>query len=221
MAHPYFHAASSARKFGGLAFFYLPAHAFFDETKAHCHNVRHRALRHSVEGIALAGELLGETIFNGVEDIATEKIGVQHVMEDCGFVPHAADWLRRFRAQPWMEKAQHLTTQEAADASAQKYGGSPDSYLCVHAFLDQVGNDLPGMAIRHHGEGIFLAERKFGVAVTNSQGREVPVRFLGEFHMMLHFRKIPTVTDWLYSILLQDWMRGAGENLEHATVLSV
>ena len=46
MAHPYHHAVRSARLFGGKAEDYLAIHDWFDESKAHIADVRHRALRH-------------------------------------------------------------------------------------------------------------------------------------------------------------------------------
>jgi hypothetical protein len=52
-----------------------------------------------------------------------------------------------------MEMAQNVTTQQAAEDSVRKYGRLPDDYLRVNAFLHQIGNDLPPMAIRHHGRG--------------------------------------------------------------------
>lgn len=46
MAHPYHHAESSARKYGGSPEDYLPIHSWFDASKALFANFRHRALRH-------------------------------------------------------------------------------------------------------------------------------------------------------------------------------
>jgi len=31
-------------------------------------------------------------------------IGEQHVMEDCGFIPTVADWLKNMTVEPWMRK---------------------------------------------------------------------------------------------------------------------
>ena len=53
MAHPYHHAVRSARLFGGVPEDYLAIHDWFDESKAHLADVRHRALRHHSEGIFL------------------------------------------------------------------------------------------------------------------------------------------------------------------------
>lgn len=51
MAHPYHHALSSVRKWGGVPEDYLYLHAWFDESKQIIADYRHRALRHHAEGI--------------------------------------------------------------------------------------------------------------------------------------------------------------------------
>lgn len=62
MAHPYHHAVSSARRFGGVAEDYQHIHDWFDETKSLLADVRHRALRHHAEGIFLCERIFGVTI---------------------------------------------------------------------------------------------------------------------------------------------------------------
>ena len=42
---------------------------------------------------------------------------------------------------------------------------------------------LPPSALRHHSEGIFLCESIFGTTLTNSIGKSVPVRTVGEQHV--------------------------------------
>ena len=46
MAHPYHHALSSVRKWGGSVEDYLTIHAWFDGSKEITADFRHRALRH-------------------------------------------------------------------------------------------------------------------------------------------------------------------------------
>jgi len=46
MAHPWQHAISSARKFGGSAIDYIDIHKWFDETKAWIGHSKHRMFRH-------------------------------------------------------------------------------------------------------------------------------------------------------------------------------
>src|SRR5439155_16551877 len=72
-----------------------------------------------------------------------------------------------------------------AESSAHKFGGRPEDYLTIHNWFDESKSflgDFRHRAIRHHTEGIFLAERIFGVAIKNSEGKQVPVRYLGEQH---------------------------------------
>ena len=57
MAHCYYHALSSGRKWGGTVYDYLPLHQWFDQSKAILADPRHRALRHHAgEGDAAAQE---------------------------------------------------------------------------------------------------------------------------------------------------------------------
>lgn len=105
MAHPYYHALSSAKKFGGAAVDYVRIHSWFDESKAFYPDFRHRALRHHAEGIFLAERIFGITITNGDgKEIPVRTIGEQHVKEDLGWIPTVQDWLRYIDPQPWMRK---------------------------------------------------------------------------------------------------------------------
>ena len=54
MAHPYHHALSSVKKWGGTVEDYLPIHSWFDASKEILADFRHRALRHHAEGIFMA-----------------------------------------------------------------------------------------------------------------------------------------------------------------------
>jgi len=101
--NPYYHALSSAKKFGGIADDYLAIHEWFDGSKAHYANFRHRALRHHSAGIYECQEKFGTTIVNSNgRHVPVRAIGEQHVMEDCGWIPSVADWLKHIEAQPWM-----------------------------------------------------------------------------------------------------------------------
>lgn len=54
MAHPYHHALSSVKKWGGTVGDTLAVHAWFDASKSITADFRHRALRHHAEGIFMA-----------------------------------------------------------------------------------------------------------------------------------------------------------------------
>jgi hypothetical protein len=100
---------------------------------------------------------------------------------------------------------------EHAQNSTRKFGGIPEDYLAIHRWFDESKAFFPDFrhrALRHHGEGIFLAERIFGVTVCNSDGAELAVRYLGEQHVKEDLGRIPTVQDWLTRIRPESWMYG-------------
>jgi len=73
-----------------------------------------------------------------------------------------------------------------AESSARKFGGKAEDYLRIHNWFDESKAFLPDFrhrALRHHAEGIFLCERIFGVAIANSEGKQIPVRYIGEQHV--------------------------------------
>jgi len=104
-----------------------------------------------------------------------------------------------------------------AISSARKWGGEPEDYQKIHDWFDESKAhmaDFRHRALRHHTEGIFMAERIFGVTIVNSAGRVVPVRYIGEQHVKEDLGRIPTVADWLSNIKTEGWMLGRGKNLE-------
>lgn len=102
MSHVLYHAQSSAKRFGGVPEDYMDLHNWFDETKAHMADFRHRALRHHSQGIFEAERVFGITLKNGVP---TRLVGEQHVREDCGGrIPSIADWLENLMPRSWMNR---------------------------------------------------------------------------------------------------------------------
>lgn len=101
-----------------------------------------------------------------------------------------------------------------AISSAKKHGGKPDDYLALHNWFDETKMHYPDMrhrALRHHSEGIFWAEKEFGVYIINSNGKMVPTRVLGEQHVMEDIGFIPTIKDYLDNMTTQNWMFKPGE----------
>jgi hypothetical protein len=124
VANPYHHALSSAKRHGGKPDDYIAIHRWFDESKAHLPDFRHRALRHHTEGIFLMEQLFGPTLTNSADRvIPTRWIGEQHVLEDLGRVPTAADWLRCIRPEPWMNRSRRLSRELRAGGSQRGRGG--------------------------------------------------------------------------------------------------
>lgn len=109
-----------------------------------------------------------------------------------------------------------------AVSSAQKFGGVPDDYMEIHNWFDESKAhmaDLRHRALRHHSQGIFECEQKFGCTITSSLGRRVPVRAIGEQHVTEDLGRIPSVQDWLGQIRPVDWMlRGYANESDYTEV---
>ena len=120
MAHPYYHAVSSARKFGGQPEDYLPIHNWFDASKAFAADFRHRVLRHHAEGIFECERQFGTTIMNSAgQKIPVRQIGEQHVKEDFnGKIPSLQDWIETIQPARWMMKSQKLSCTPVGESQA-------------------------------------------------------------------------------------------------------
>jgi hypothetical protein len=93
--------------------------------------------------------------------------------------------------------------------SVKLYGGKPEDYLPIHNWFDESKAHYPDLrhrALRHHSEGIFSSEQRFGVCLRNSDGKDVPVRFIAEQHVKDDLGWIPSLKDWLSNIAIQPWM---------------
>jgi hypothetical protein len=109
LAHPYHHAISSVKKWGGKPEDYQPIHDWFDESKAFYADPRHRALRHHTEGIFMAERFFGTTIKNSNgREIPVRWVGEQHVREDLGFIPTVAQWFELITPAEWMHKPMRM-----------------------------------------------------------------------------------------------------------------
>lgn len=123
MAHPYHHAVSSVKRWGGLPADYQAVHEWFDATKAHVPDFRHRALRHHAEGIFLCEEVFGTSITNSSGRVIPVRwIGEQHVKEDLGKIPTAADWLRCIKPEAWMGRSIALSVELESPQAKEAVG---------------------------------------------------------------------------------------------------
>lgn len=113
MAHPYDHARSSAKKWGGDPEEYMFIHQWFDETKAWVGHSDHRMFRHHSEGIFQAEEIFGEYFTNTVgKKVMVRYVGEQHVKEDCNnYIPSAKEWILAMKSNEhplWMIKTMKI-----------------------------------------------------------------------------------------------------------------
>ncbi len=149
MAHCYYHALSSVRKWGGTSDDYLALHQWFDESKAIFADPRHRALRHHAEGIFMLETLFGATITNSDGKVVPVRlIGEQHVTEDLGFIPSFADWGRLIQPQTWMLKGRQLD-QPTSDAPPEPAPAVPVSLAAQSLFVlgDMIANQGTSAAV--------------------------------------------------------------------------
>ena len=115
MAHPYHHALSSVRKWGGKVEDYLAIHKWFDESKEMHGDFRHRALRHHTQGVFEAERVFGETIeITSGRQIPVRWVAEQHVTEDLGRIPSLSEWLVQIEPSPWMNRSRQLSRELAA-----------------------------------------------------------------------------------------------------------
>lgn len=98
---PWIHAKISVKKFGGKPEDYIEIHNWFDQTKAHIADSRHRLVLHNSFGIYLAEQQFGimkqkddgtwvrlPIIVNSDgKDISVRDIAEQHVLDDLGKIP--------------------------------------------------------------------------------------------------------------------------------------
>lgn len=138
IANPWHHAVSSAKRWGGSPDDYLEVHSWFDASKAHVADFRHRALRHHSEGIFECERWFGPVIQISTcricgqdsehknhrpglliradheflpKQVPTRWIGEQHVQEDLGKIPILADWLLAIAPEPWMNHSRRLSRE--------------------------------------------------------------------------------------------------------------
>jgi hypothetical protein len=98
-----------------------------------------------------------------------------------------------------------------ARISVKKYGGKMEDYLPFHEFFDSskiAVADVRHRAMLHSAWGIYLAARVFGEYLTNSDGKQVSTRDLGEEHVLQDLGFIPTMQDWLDKMPIEGWMSG-------------
>ena len=91
--------------------------------------------------------------------------------------------------------------QQHAKSSVKKFGGKWEDYIHIHEWFDEskawYGHSLHRI-FRHHSEGIFECEKRFGVSFENSDGKIVYTRYVGEQHVKEDCNNyIPTAKEWL------------------------
>lgn len=105
----WFHAKSAARKWGGEAEDYIAIHEFIDSSKKIVGDVRHRSIYHHTEGVWLCQSIFGRTIQVGRVEVPVRLIAERHILEDLGWLPSPADYIKNMPVVPWMGGKQRKT----------------------------------------------------------------------------------------------------------------
>ena len=100
---PYLHGKVSVKKWGGKEADYQKIHDWFDQTKAHFPDMRHRAILHSSFGIYLCEQMFGINITNSDgREVSVRDIAEQHVIDDMGRIPTMQDYLEGMPFYSWL-----------------------------------------------------------------------------------------------------------------------
>ena len=99
--------------------------------------------------------------------------------------------------------------------SVKRRGGAIEDYYAIHDFMDSTKSavaDNRHRVITHNAWFIGPdgpLERVFGKTITNSDGRAISVRTIGEQHCLEDFHGfIPTLQDWTMAMGSEPWMSG-------------
>ena len=105
------HAQASSKKWGGAPEDYVAIHEFIDSSKKIIGDVRHRSLYHHTEGVWLCQQIFGRVVTvetqHGTEKLVPVRlIAEQHILEDLGWLPSPADYIKGMPIEPWMSGSQ-------------------------------------------------------------------------------------------------------------------
>lgn len=98
----WYHAQSAARKWGGRPEDYLPIEEFIDSSKHIIGDSRHRSIYHHTEGVWLCQRIFGVTLQVGRVQVPVREIAERHIIEDLGWLPSPADYIKDMSLATWM-----------------------------------------------------------------------------------------------------------------------
>ena len=102
-------------------------------------------------------------------------------------------------------------------SSVKTFGGCINDYYKIHNWFDESKEhfgDIRHRALRHHTLGVVECEKKFGIYITNSQGKQIPVKSIAEQHIVEDSGFIPSLQDWFNKITPRSWMASTNKNIK-------
>jgi Domain of unknown function (DUF6915) len=105
------HAQSAARKWGGVPENYIDIEEFIDSSKKILGDVRHRSVYHHTEGVWLCQKIFGRVLMIPRQDgrythVPVRQIAERHIIEDIGWLPSPADYIKNMPIEAWMSGSQ-------------------------------------------------------------------------------------------------------------------
>jgi len=97
-------------------------------------------------------------------------------------------------------------------STVKTHKGAVEDYIDIHSWFDEskrISVDPRHRALRHHTEGIFQCEEIFGKTIINSDDKTVPVRAIGEQHVLEDLGRVPSFRDWMAVMEYKSWMNKA------------
>lgn len=223
MAHPYFHALSSARQYGGLWSDYFAIHESVDATKSHYAHCKHRLVLHNHFGIQILRALHGDTLIRASDQqtVSIEILLEQHIYEDLGTIPTLAECFEKAPMPSWGKRIKNLTDQ--CRHSAARFGGHPDDYQNLHQTFDQAiyhWDDPRNNLILHNSWGIYFIAALLGPTYQRpSDLHTLPTRYLLEYHVTYECGSIPSLKDNLVDVIPRAWTCSRARSLRETTDL--
>lgn len=209
MAHPYYHALSSAYTLGGVADDYLNLHSFMDQTQEYIGNYYHRIFLHNTWGMYFIEKLVGE-VFTRPSDrerVPTRLVLEQHILEDMRIIPTLAEW---FAEVPYFGLDPQDDVYLHCQHSVALWGGMWQDYHHIHYEMNRVQHvldDTRSQRILHNTWGITLLEYTLGETFTrSSDGRVMSTRRVLEEHVLRDLNSIPTLLSCVAGVKLKRWM---------------
>jgi hypothetical protein len=211
VSHPYYHALSASRHFGGEWQDYIEIQRWLDQTKGHIADARHRLLLHNDFGVDLCEGIFGDALARASDggEVAVGEIARRHIEEDFGgHMPTVDECFRRAPLESWMAEARGFPTDVLA---ARRFGGVSEDYREIRHWFERAEDhcqDGRARLLVTHTFGIFLCEQRFGPVLTRaSDGASVPTRPIAEAYVLRVFRgRIPTASGLLEKVPLEPWI---------------
>ena len=111
----WFHAVSASKKWGGKPEDFIEIEEFIDSSKKIIGDVRHRSVYHHTEGVWLCQRIFGRVLkLESGRLVPVREIAERHIIEDLGWIPSPADYMKTMEREQWMGGARRreMTWQE-------------------------------------------------------------------------------------------------------------